>query len=168
MHQQAVNLLSFQALPQDVFDTQVAFNLLPRLGSKARSPIDLRQQRIHQHYQHLAGPTGVPLALQVAQAPTFHGLILSVYLEIATATATAKPVPVADFAQAMLSEHISIQLLSDDAPSNITAAAQSEILLTVTADSARPNGIWLWAAADNFRVAAINAVRAGADAPPAT
>ena len=36
LHQQTVNLLSFQTLPREQYDTQVAFNLLPELGEGAK------------------------------------------------------------------------------------------------------------------------------------
>ena len=32
LHEQTVNLLSFQALPKTIFDTQVAFNMVARYG----------------------------------------------------------------------------------------------------------------------------------------
>ena len=33
LHQQTVNLLSFQTLPREQYDAQVSFNLLPELGT---------------------------------------------------------------------------------------------------------------------------------------
>ena len=49
LHQQTVNLLSFQPLPKDVFDAQVAFNLVARYGrvdvDQAPSPRDRRVVR---------------------------------------------------------------------------------------------------------------------------
>ena len=37
LHQQTVNLLSFQPLPKDVFDAQVAFNMVARYGQKSQT-----------------------------------------------------------------------------------------------------------------------------------
>ena len=34
LHQQTVNLLSFQPLPKDVFDAQVAFNMVARVRAE--------------------------------------------------------------------------------------------------------------------------------------
>ena len=36
LHQQTVNLLSFQTLPREQYDAQVSFNLLPELGEAAK------------------------------------------------------------------------------------------------------------------------------------
>ena len=35
LHEQTVNLLSFQQLPKNIFDTQVAFNMVSRYGEQA-------------------------------------------------------------------------------------------------------------------------------------
>src|SRR5689334_19925675 len=40
LHQQTVNLLSFQPLPKDVFDAQVAFNMVARYGQKSEPSLD--------------------------------------------------------------------------------------------------------------------------------
>src|SRR5690242_3186117 len=39
LHEQTVNLLSFQALPTGVFDSQVAFNMIDRYGRTASHPL---------------------------------------------------------------------------------------------------------------------------------
>ncbi len=46
----------------------------------------------------------------------------------------------------------------DSQPSNVNTAGQANILVSLKSDAARPNGIWLWAAADNLRIAAMTAV----------
>ncbi len=152
LHQQNFNLLSFQSLPKDVFDAQLAFNMLPRLGPKAIYPLEPRERRIARQVGLLLGEKAVVPALTLAQAPTFHGIVVSFYVE------TANPIAIGDFEQALAGDHVQFNRLPDDPPSNISAAGQPDILLTISRDSLRPNGLWLWAAADNFRVAAENAV----------
>jgi aspartate-semialdehyde dehydrogenase len=49
---------------------------------------------------------------------------------------------------------------SEEAPSNVNAAGQGDILVSVTGDAADPNSAWIWATADNLRVAASTAVEA--------
>jgi aspartate-semialdehyde dehydrogenase len=46
----------------------------------------------------------------------------------------------------------------DSQPSNVNTAGQPDILLSLKSEVSRPNGIWLWAAIDNLRVAAMTAV----------
>jgi aspartate-semialdehyde dehydrogenase len=60
--------------------------------------------------------------------------------------------------QALTGEHVSVTRASEEAPSNVSAAGQGEILLSVGRDANHENGFWLWAAADNLRIAAAMAV----------
>jgi aspartate-semialdehyde dehydrogenase len=46
----------------------------------------------------------------------------------------------------------------EDAPSNVSAAGQSDIQILLKPDALQPNGIWIWAAADNLRISALTAV----------
>jgi hypothetical protein len=46
LHQQTVSLLSFQSLPREQYDAQVAFNLLPSLGDAAKVKLAATKQRI--------------------------------------------------------------------------------------------------------------------------
>ncbi len=53
LHEQTVNLLSFQQLPKAVFDAQVAFNLIDRYGEKSLSPLNVIESRIQRHFHGL-------------------------------------------------------------------------------------------------------------------
>ena len=151
LHEQTVNLLSFQELPKNVFDTQVAFNMLARYGPRSAPSLDSVSQRILKHYQRIA-PAAVNPSRLVVQAPIFHGHAFSVYLEM------EKPVALGDFAQALTGDHIVVARGTDEVPNNVSAAGQGDILVALARDANRENGVWLWAASDNLRVAALTAV----------
>jgi aspartate-semialdehyde dehydrogenase len=151
LHEQTVNLLSFQELPKNVFDAQIAFNLLGRYGQRSELALDAVTQRIAKHYRQIAGGALEP-SLMLVQAPIFHGHAFSIYLEMET------PVALGDFTQALTGDHITVTLGAEDAPSNVSAAGQGDILVAASRDGSHENGIWLWATADNLRVAALNAV----------
>ncbi|MGA9979307.1 MAG: Asd/ArgC dimerization domain-containing protein [Candidatus Sulfotelmatobacter sp.] len=156
LHQQAVNLLSFQPLPKDIYDAQVAFNMIARYGQKALAPLDSVEARVQRHYQKIVG-TGAPNpSLLLVQAPIFHGHALALYLELAEKDVAEKEPQ--DFAAAMVGDHLAIPGAEDDPTSNVSAAGQGDILLSVKSDPSQPNGLWLWAAADNVRIAALTAV----------
>src|ERR1700677_4824818 len=55
LHQQTVNLLSFQPLPKDIFDEQVAFNMVARYGQKSQRSLELLESRVLRHYGKIAG-----------------------------------------------------------------------------------------------------------------
>ena len=151
LHEQTVNLLSFQELPKNVFDIQVAFNLVARYGQRSDLALDVVSQRIRKHYRHIARGAAEP-ALQVLQAPVFHGHAFSVYLEM------EKPVAIADFSRALAGEHVVVSGSPEDTPTSVSAAGQGDILVALTSDADHPNGVWLWATTDNLRVAALTAV----------
>jgi aspartate-semialdehyde dehydrogenase len=152
LHQQTVNLLSFQQLPKSVFDAQVAFNMLSRYGEHAVPALATIESRIRRHYRKISGASAPDLSLLLLQAPIFHGHALSVHVEIDQA------VDVQSISQALSGEHVNLTHGADDAPNNVNAAGQSDIQLSVLPDSDQPRSFWLWAASDNLRIAASTAV----------
>jgi aspartate-semialdehyde dehydrogenase len=153
LHQQTVNLLSFQSLPKDVFDVQVAFNMVARYGQKSRLSMDSLEARVRRHYQKLAGSEEPQPALMVIQPPVFHGHALAIFLEMEQTVDPEK------LMQALSGDHVRLAGTDDDSqPNNVNTAGQGNILVSVKNDPARPNGVWLWAAGDNLRIAAMTAV----------
>jgi aspartate-semialdehyde dehydrogenase len=152
LHQQTVNLLSFQPLPKDVYDAQVAFNMLARHGQKSQPALDSTEARISRHYRKIAGDDAPQPALLLLQAPIFHGYAMAVFVEMANA------VDVEALSKALAGDHVAIPGADEDSPSNVSSAGQADIQLMLKLDPAQPNGVWLWAAADNLRISALTAV----------
>ena len=155
LHQQTVSLLSFQGVPRDQYDAQVAFNLLPSLGDAAKVKLAATADRIAQQYAELSAGRAPELALQLVQAPVFHGYVASVLVEL-EGTATAEQLELAVYG-----EHVDVVGPESDPPSNISAAGQPEILVRIRSASAGDgptNRLWLWLAVDNLKLAAMNAI----------
>ncbi len=152
LHEQTINLLSFQQMPTAVFDTQVAFNVLGRYGKESSQPIETIERRIGDHLRQLLENHAPLPALTLLQAPVFHAYTFSIYIEM------EKNVSVGDFSQAMAGEHIEIARAAEDSPSNVNVAGKDQVLLAIRRDTFHENGFWLWAAVDNLRLAAITAV----------
>ena len=151
LHQQTVNLLSFQALPRDVFDAQVAFNMIARYGPKSQPALDSVEARILRHYRKIATGMLPELSLMLLQAPIFHGYALALFVEMDSA------VDLAALSQWLGGEHVAI-FSTEESPSNVSSAGQADIQVAVKQDSTQSNVVWLWAAADNLRIAALTAV----------
>ncbi|MBO0912525.1 MAG: segregation protein B, partial [Acidobacteria bacterium] len=152
LHEQTVNLLSFQPLPKDVFGVQVAFNMVSRYGENSRSKLSSVLERILDHYRKItAGEVLVP-SIEVLQAPVFHGHALCMNVQFAGA------VNPGELESSLEGEHVSLVRAPEEAPSNVNAAGQGDILVSLTPDLARPASLWIWAASDNLRVAASTAV----------
>jgi aspartate-semialdehyde dehydrogenase len=153
LHQQTVNLLSFQALPKDVFDTQVAFNMVERYGSNSKVSLERTEALVRRHYDKISGGEGPQPALLVLQPPVFHGHGLAIFLEM------AQSVDHELLANSLAGDHVTVAGTEDDTqPSNVNTAGQANIMVSLKAEASRPNGVWLWAALDNLRVAAVTAV----------
>ena len=153
LHQQTVNLLSFQPLPKDVYDAQVAFNLIGSYGQKSQASLGSVEERVLRHYHKIAGENAPQRpSLLLLQAPVFHGYAMAVFLE------TEQPVDCSQLSLALSGEHVTIAGAGEEAPNNVNAAGQAAVLLSVRGDVNNTNGVWLWAAFDNLRISAISAV----------
>ena len=156
LHQQTVKLLSFQPLPKDVYDAQVAFNLLTSSSAQTRLDLQSVEQLIMRQYAGL-GVMLAPLLLQIAQTPVFHGYVVAMHLRM-TETQTLAAV------QAAL-DGPHVEFVVDEWPSNLSVSGQSELLMKVrvgSQDATSGRDFRLWVAADNLRMAALTAVDAAA------
>jgi aspartate-semialdehyde dehydrogenase len=151
LHEQTINLLSFQQMPTAVFDSQVAFNMLDRYGRSSTRSLEATERRIAAHLRKLLGTHAPMPAMMLVQAPVFHAHTFSIYLEL------DHPMAVGDFARSLAGEHVQIARTPEDSPSNVSVAGKDEIMVAVRRDVVHENGFWLWAAADNLRLAALTA-----------
>lgn len=153
LEKQTIAVLSFQKLPRDVFDTQLAFSLLARYGEQALEPLQAIEQRIERHVASLLSHwPGVPMpSLRLIQAPVFHGHSLSVWVEFEQQPGLAA-----------LIEHLSaggFDVRREEPPSNAGIAGQSGLSVgAIAADHNNFRACWFWMVADNLRLAAENAV----------
>jgi len=152
LHEQTVNLLSFQQMPKAVFDAQVAFNVLDRYGVKSLPSLEEIEQHIQSDFRDVVqGRVEVP-SLMLLQAPIFHGHGFSLYIEL------EKRISLEELNAAVSGEHVDIWHGEDDAPSNVSVAGQERIQASIRRDAVRSNGFWIWAASDNLRISAVAAV----------
>jgi aspartate-semialdehyde dehydrogenase len=152
LHEQTVNLLSFQQMPKNVFDTQVAFNLVARYGDNAAPALASIEQRVLKHFGKIVGKSVPQPSLLMLQAPIFHGHAFAIHVQFRSAVAAG------DLAQALSGEHVNVARANEEFPSNVSAAGQGDVLVAVMPDTADAKAFWLWAATDNLRIAASTAV----------
>jgi len=61
--------------------------------------------------------------------------------------------------EAVLSgDHVDVVLGDADAPSNLTTAGQEDIMVRLRAEEGSRTRFWIWAAVDNLKFSALNAV----------
>lgn len=151
LHEQTVNLLSFQQLPMTIFGTQVAFNMVDRYGEGSVYSLATSEQRILRHYKQIVGDSAPVPSVMLLQAPTFHGHGFSLYIEMEQGATLEK------VRSALVGEHVTLAT-ETEAPNNVSAAGQEQVLVNVRRDPTKENGFWIWATSDNLRVAATAAV----------
>jgi aspartate-semialdehyde dehydrogenase len=152
LHDQTVNLLSFQQLPSTCFGTQAAFNLFTQSIEVAHPSLAETEARILRHFRAIAQQEVETPAVLLVQAPVFHGYAIAVFVQ------TAGPTTAEKLEAALAGPHVTVASGQEDFPSNVNVAGSPEILVSVRHDGAGGNGFWLFAACDNLRLSAIQAV----------
>ena len=156
LESQTANLLSFRGIARQVFDAQVAFNLLADYGSASKPPLaEVRATVAGDVARYLAGRIPPP-AIQLLQAPVFYGYAFAAYADFGASSAASPDAIATSFG--ILGAKIAGA--DEPSPDNVSIAGESEIQLgRVSSDPNVPGGFWIWGVADHLRLAATNAVR---------
>jgi aspartate-semialdehyde dehydrogenase len=157
LHQQTVKLLSFQDLPKQIYDTQVAFNATPVFGEAAKFSLAASESRIRRHLAMLAVKQLPEIGVQLIHAPVFHGYGISLAVEL------THPVTLDQVEAALAGEHVEVITADGDPPTNVSVAGQPDILVRARTQNGvnsetKSGHFWIWAGLDNLRFAALNAV----------
>jgi hypothetical protein len=157
LQRQTANILTFQKIPDKVFGAQLAFNLLSRLGRSGKGEMAGLENRLRrQLHRYLGGRVPVP-ALRLVTVPVFYSVGVTLYVE------TVEPVTTEAATAALAGERIKVRRSNLDAPTPVEVTGSSDILVdSISIDAEHPNGLWLWAVADNLHLAASNAVELAA------
>jgi aspartate-semialdehyde dehydrogenase len=151
LHQQTINLLSFQEIERNVFDAQVAFNTLPAYGEQSQPTLREEQERITRHLRSLLGETPVQPAVRLLHAPVFHSYSFLCWIEL------GQPYNVEEL-ETELNQKPFVVSAQGELPNVVSAAGSDDILLgPVERDPGTANALWLWGVFDNLRIAALSA-----------
>jgi aspartate-semialdehyde dehydrogenase len=155
LQKQTVGLLSLKPLPKEVFDAQVSFNMLVEYGSESPHSLGDIELKIDRHLASLLGSAGAaPMpSLRLIHTPVFHGYNISVWAELEDNPG------VEALSQAIGSNRIEVRGSDVEPPTNVGVAGQGGITVGgIAADRNHPRACWFWIVADNFRIAAENAL----------
>ncbi len=153
LQQQTVALLSFQTLQKKLFDTQAAFAMLARLGEESAHKLEKIELRIERNLASLLGGK-VPLpSLRLTQAPVFHGISASIWIEFESSPDLKR------IADVLAKAGIDIRGEDLEPPNNVQVANQEGVAVgAIEADRNHPRSAWFWLAADNHRITSQNAI----------
>jgi len=143
--QQTISVLNVRAMPKDVFDRQLAFNLYPAPERNEEFIVD----EVHQLID-----ADTELSLLVTQGTIFHGHTFSLFLK------TRDPLNAIDISNRLRDNNAIALPDVDETFGTIDAAGKDQVLVAeVRADPAIRGGFWVWAVCDNLRrSSALNAV----------
>ena len=160
LESQTASLLSFREIGRQVFDAQVAFNLLAHYGAASKPRLaDVRAAVARDVAAYLDGRVPVP-AIQLLQAPVFYGYAFAAYADLRSPGLGSNAASSEAMAASFAGLGAKILAADDPAPDNVTVAGESQIQLGhITADPNIAGGVWLWGVADHLRLTATNAVR---------
>jgi aspartate-semialdehyde dehydrogenase len=150
---QTGQLLSFQSPGKQLFDAQIAFNLLDRFGPGSLHRLGDFTLRVREEVRVcLQENTAMP-AIQTLHAPVFYGMAFAACAELPKDVSSSAVLAACKSAGCLVTSE-------DAAPSNISVAGESFVHLAPPCqDSASPGSWWFWGAADNIRLPAWNAVQ---------
>jgi aspartate-semialdehyde dehydrogenase len=155
LQKQTVSLLSFKGQPKEIFDAQLAFNLLARYGEEAPVALDDSETRIERHLATLLALSGggVLPSLRLIQAPVFHGYSISLWVEFESNPGMAA------IEQALAGDWVDVRGSGTEPPDVVGMAGQNGVAVgNISTDRNNPQAAWLWIVADNFRLRAENAL----------
>jgi len=157
LESQTSQLLSFQPVGNQLFDTQVAYTMLDRFGpSSAQNltgPLDGIRREVR---ACLPSDMSAP-AVFLLHAPVFYGATVAACAVLDQATALH--LQIADLTKLCVEAGFTLTT-PDSPPSNVSSAGEITLQLAPpTVDPSAPGAVWFWAAADNLRLPANNAVK---------
>jgi aspartate-semialdehyde dehydrogenase len=148
LHKQTLNLLAFHRLPQAIFDTQLAFNLLARYGAEAPVTLESIGARVAEDFESLAALTPkIPVpAMRILQASCMHGIGISLWVEFAEKCTEAGVTEI-------FQGGFDVRDATVESPHPVGMAAQDGIGIgAIERDRSNEKACWIFAAADNYRL----------------
>ncbi len=153
---QSAAMLSSAALKKEVFQEQIAFNILSHTEAPDTSGFSSVERLVIGEVKKVLDSPDLPLSLSIVQAPVFHTYSVMAYLEVGAETDIRhledlyKKGPLFELRPAS----------STCAVSSISVAGKEQIFIgQIKKEEAFPRAFWLWTVTDNLtRGSALNAL----------
>jgi aspartate-semialdehyde dehydrogenase len=152
LQKQSAALLTFKPLPKDVYDAQLAYNVLPEFGEDAPLQLQAVEERIDRELKRLCPAEHA--SLRLVQVPVFHGYSFLTWVRFTSAVASLEPAFAADPLVDLRGDGV-------EPPTNAGVTQQDGYQIgAIRRDRADANAWWVWMTCDNLRTVASNAVAA--------
>src|SRR5258708_10440492 len=145
LENQVVKLLSFEPIPQKVFDAQVGFNMLPAYGEESTEKLgDVRARIVSEVRSYVAGRVPMP-AIDLVQAPVFYSYAFTAYADFQSHPS------VKDLVEQLNRAGLKVAAADDPLPTNVNVAAETRPLVRQpTAEPESRAGLMILSAAVDF------------------
>ncbi len=140
-------LLSGENYERKFFPEQIAFNSFPLSEKTAPAGLVFKEVQFEQEIKKILTGKDINFTLSVVQVPVFHGYSLMLYTEL------AEKREVADIENALKRNRLFKYFPADSSQliSNRLVAGKNEIFIGHLRKAVdKPEGFWLWVAADNL------------------
>ena len=151
---QSTAMFNLQSMDSNVFEKQVAFNLLPQIGAFLDDGYSREEVKLAWETSRILGQD-VPVNATCVRVPVFHGHAMVLHVETGEVLGLDK---VAD----LLNKAPAVSLMLDDVatPATDVVGEDSVLVSRLRQDSSHEKGIDLWLVADNIRKgAALNCIQ---------
>ncbi len=151
---QSTAMFNMQTMDSHVFDKQIAFNLLPQIGSILDDGYSREEVKLAWEVGRILGQD-VPLNATCVRVPVFHGHAMVLHIETVDDIALEKVIN-------LLQAAVAVSLVTDELPTPAVDAVGEDMILVsrLRQDTSHERGIDLWLVADNVRKgAALNSIQ---------
>lgn len=150
--QQTAQLLNARPINNSLFAKQIAFNLLPQIGTLQENGYTTEEQSIRQGLQKVLGLADLVVDVTAVQVPVFFGSAAVVHLTTKTKLSAEQAVHALQQASNLVL--MDSQGVTFDYPTPVTEAISSEKVYIgrLREDNTATNGLSFWLVADNVRL----------------
>ena len=156
--EQATRVLGGQPIQPQVFPRQIGFNVIPAVDLFMESGYSKEEWKMAEETKKILHTPGLAFSATCVRVPVYRGHSVAAHIEFSSPMSPAE-------ARALLAEMPGLQIVdepgADQYPMPVTAAGTDDVLVgRIRQDMSSPNGLVLWASADNLvKGAALNAVQ---------
>lgn len=153
LYRQSLSLMNFKEMPTEIFRRQLAFNLIPGFLAEEEKTAGATRGDLEREILRITGE-GYGLALQVVQAPVFHGHAALAHLTLGRGRGREDLVSAFEGAEGVLVGR------RGDRMTPVERAGESGLIVAGVQPGLRPASFWIWAVADDLAGGtSLNAVR---------
>jgi len=152
---QTTSMFNMRTIESEVFDQQIAFNLIPQIGDLLDDGYSREETKLVWESARLLDQDDLKVTATCVRVPVFHGHALSVQVEL------GQEVDLDDVAQRFEAAP-GVSLMLDEAPTPVTDAVGQDSVFVgrLRKDNGSARGLVFWLVADNVRRgAALNSVQ---------